>query len=81
MILGADSSLGCRSETGIGAIVVHQLRVLQNEGPNPGRRFFCPLFVGNDNKRLKLSFRIGSLLSGGSQNGNFNCGILFSWSC
>ena len=48
MIHGADSSLGGRIETGIGAIVVHQLRVIQNEGPNPGRRFFCPLSVGNE---------------------------------
>ena len=57
MILGADSSLGGRIETGIGAIVVHQLRVLQNEGPSPGRRFSCPLFVGYDNKRLNLPSR------------------------
>ena len=54
MILGADSSLGCRSETGIGAIVVHQLRVLQNEGPNPGRRFFVP-FLSVMNKVGDLS--------------------------
>ena len=78
MILGADSSLGCRSVTAIGAFVIN---VNHEESAGPGRRFFCPLFVGNDNKRLKLSFRIGSLLSGGSKNGNVNCGIPFSWSC
>ena len=81
MILGADSSLGERIEMGIGAIVVHQLRVLQNEGTSPGRRFSCPLFVGYDNKRLNLPSRSVILLSGGSQNGNVYCGIPFSWSC
>ena len=57
MIHGADSSLGGRIETGIGAIVVHQLRVLQSEGPSPGRRFSCPLSVGYDIKRLNLPSR------------------------
>ena len=32
---------------------------LEKEGASPGRRFSCPLVVGNPNKRLRISFRIG----------------------
>ena len=42
---------------------VFELRVLQKEAASPGRRFFCPLVVGNPNKRLRISFRIGELLT------------------
>ena len=36
---------------------------VEKEGASPGRRFSCPLVVGNPNKRLRISFRIGELLT------------------